>query len=223
MLGPVMRQRGFTLVEMMIGLAIGLFIVGSATGLLTARLREHKAMLVEARLMQDLRTSVDIVTRDLRRSGYWGQATVAMRAASPASNPYLALAPAGAASDAVSFQMSRDEVENNRLDDNEQFGFRLRRGALDMLIGSGGWQALTDAGTMNVTAFTVTPSVREQSLAELCDKPCPAGTPTCGPMLQQRSLAISITARASADSRVVRTLTSAVTLRNDAIAGACPA
>ncbi len=223
MLGPVMRQRGFTLVELMIGLAVGLLIVGSASGLLAARLREHKAMLVEARLMQDLRTSMDIVTRDLRRSGYWGRATAAMNAASPASNPYVALAPMAAASDAVSFQLSRDDAENNKLDDNEQFGFRLRKGVLDMLIGSGSWQALTDAGTMNVTTFTVTPTVREQALMELCDKPCPAGMAACGPALQQRSLAVSITARASADSRIVRTLTSEVTLRNDAIAGACPA
>jgi len=219
-----MQQRGFTLVELMIGLAVGLFVVGSASGLLAARLREHKAMLVEARLMQDLRTSMDIVTRDLRRTGYWGQATAAMHAASPASNPYLSLAPASAASDAVSFQLSRDEVENNRLDDNEQFGFRLRKGVLDMLIGSGSWQALTDAGTLNVTAFTVTPTVREQALAtDLCDTPCPVGVAACGPTLQQRSLAVSITARAGADSRIVRTLTSEVRLRNDAIAGACPA
>ena len=223
MLGPVMRQRGFTLVELMIGLAVGLFIVGAASGLLAARLREHKAMLVEARLMQDLRTSMDIVMRDLRRSGYWGEASAAMRAGSPSSNPYLAPAPASAASDAVSFQLSRDDVENNKLDDNEQFGFRLRKGVLDMLIGGGSWQALNDAGTMTVTAFTVTPTVRDQALADLCDTPCPVGVVACGPTLQQRSLAVSITARAGADSRIVRTLTGEVKLRNDAIAGACPA
>ena len=67
------------------------------------------------------------------------------------------------------------------------------------------------------------PTLREQALADLCDQPCPAGAASCGPTLQQRSLAVAITARATADSRVIRTLTSEVRLRNDAITGACPA
>ena len=41
---------------------------------------------------------------------------------------------------------------------NEQFGFRLRNGALEMQLGAGNWQALTDSGTVTVTAFSATPS-----------------------------------------------------------------
>lgn len=223
MLGPVTRERGFTLVELMVGLAVGLLVVAAAAVLLASRIREHRTMLVEARLMQDLRTSMDIITRDLRRAGYWGGAAAAMRATSAASNPYLALTPASAASDAVRFQLSRDTTENNMLDDNEAFGFRLRKGGIDMLIGGGSWQALTDAQTMTIVSFQVTPSTHEEPLTDFCERPCDASTASCGPTLLRRSLAVAITARAAADARIVRTLTSRVMLRNDAINGACPA
>ncbi len=223
----IRRERGLSLIEMMIGLAIGLLVIAVAAAMLVGRIREHRALLVEARLMQDLRTSMDIVTRDLRRAGFWGDATAAMRATSTtsagAANPYTALSPVSDASDTVSFQLSRDASENNVVDDNEQFGFRLRKGVIEMLIGDGGWQALTDAGTMFVVSFEVVPSLQQTSLSDACIKPCDVSSAVCGPVQQVRNLAVAITARASADSKVVRSLTSQVRLRNDVILGACPA
>jgi len=51
-------QRGLSIVEMLIGLALGLFIVAAGLTLLASNLREHRAVpvLLEARLMQDLCT-----------------------------------------------------------------------------------------------------------------------------------------------------------------------
>lgn len=232
MLGPLniaARQRGLSLVELMIGLAIGLFIVAAAATLLVARLQEHRASLLEARLTQDLRACADLVTRDLRRAGYWGDATAAMSAsdgASSVANPYAALTvstPSAAASEVVGFRFSRDATENNLLDANEQFGFRLRNGVIEMQLGSGSWQAMTDPATMTVTAFGVVPATQEIDLEGVCDKPCPASAVACGPKQQIRSLAVVITARANADPRLVRSVRDAVRLRNDAIAGRCPA
>jgi type IV pilus assembly protein PilW len=217
------RMRGLTLVELMIGLAVGLFIVAVATALLVNRLREHQLTLIEGRLLQDLRTSADVVTRDLRRAGYWGDATVVLsQTGQPRiENPYNALAPASAASDAVSFRFSRDTVENHTVDSNEQFGFRLRRGVLEMLLGGSGWQAMTDSGTMVVTAFSVTPLVQEIALQGVCEQTCSSAS--CSPTQQVRSLGISITGRSAADARVLRTVRINVRLRNDAVSGACPA
>ncbi|HEY0856044.1 MAG TPA: prepilin-type N-terminal cleavage/methylation domain-containing protein [Albitalea sp.] len=219
------RQRGLSLVELMIGLAIGLFIVATATSLLLDRIREHRALLIESRLMQDLRTAADLVSRDLRRAGYWGESTAGLPrgGAAAAANPYTALAPAAAASDAVSFRFSRDAGENHAVDGNEQFGFRLRRGVIEMLLGSGNWQALTDSGTMIVTAFSVTPRVDEITLQALCEKACAAGAADCPPKQQLRSFGVAITGRSSADAGVVRGVRSQVRLRNDVIVGACPA
>ncbi|RQP24959.1 PulJ/GspJ family protein [Piscinibacter terrae] len=221
MLGPVTRQRGFTLVEVMVGLVVGLLVVVAAAALLATHLREHRSMLVEARLMQDLRTSTDIIVRDVRRSGYWGNARTALRPGMAASNPYVALSPASASAEAVSFQLSRDATENDTLDDNERFGFRLRHGVIEMLIGGGSWQALTDAGTLEVLSFQVSAESQVQSLRDACERPCDLAVAACGPVIEQRKLTIAITARAVVDHQVVRTLTSQARIRNDVVSGAC--
>lgn len=216
-------QQGLSLVEMMVGMALGLVIVGTAMTLLVGRIHEHRAMLVEARLMQDLRTSVELISRDLRRAGYWGAAGEAMRSAASTANPYLALAPASAASDAIAFRFSRDEKENHVVDTKEQFGFRLRGGTIQMLIGDGSWQALTDAGTMTVTELSFTPTVQELPLEAECEAICPPGVSSCRPVQQLRSVSVTVTARAVSDRAVVRSLHSQVRLRNDALLGRCAA
>jgi len=106
-------QRGLSIVEMLIGLALGLFIVAAGLTLLASNLREHRAVpvLLEARLMQDLCTAADLIVRDLRRAGYWSDATAGVwrtGASSVIANPYGAIAPQAATSDAVSFRFSRD-------------------------------------------------------------------------------------------------------------------
>jgi type IV pilus assembly protein PilW len=220
------HQRGLTLVGLMIGMALGLFVVACAAALLVTRIREHRALLIESRLMQDLRTSTDLVARDLRRAGYWGDATAAIAwagAGGVIANPYAAVSPGAAASDAVSLAYSRDAVENEMVDSNEQFGFQLRHGVIRMQLGHGNWQALTDADTMQVTTFSITPEVQEIPLQDFCDKPCPSGTANCPPLQQVRSFAVVITGQATADSSVVRSVRSQARLRNDRIVGACPA
>jgi len=219
-------QRGLSMVELLVGVAIGLFIAASAATLLASNLRENRNLLIESRLMQDLRTAADVVTRDLRRSGYWGAATDGIwtpGAVAVTANPYQALAPNHAASDVVSFRFSRDVTENNVVDSNEQFGFRLRRGAVELQLGDGNWQALTDPGTVVVTTFSVTPHTDSVSLAAMCALPCPAGgAASCPPTQQVRSLVVTIAGRAAADAAVNRSISTSVRLRNDPVSGACP-
>ena len=219
-------QRGLSIVELLVGVVIALFIAAAGAMLLASHLRENRALLLEARLMQDLRTAADLVTRDLRRAGHWGAAVDGVWASgtgSVAANPYAAVAPATAASDAARFSYSRDAAENGAVDSNEQFGFRLRTGAIEIQLGAGNWQALTDAGTLTITQFDVAPSVRNVSLAGFCSTPCPPGAAACPPQQQVRSLALVITGRLVADPAVVRSVRSAVRLRNDAVVGACAA
>ena len=218
-------QRGLSLVELLVGVAIALFIAATGATLLAGNLRENRNLLLEARLMQDLRTATDVISRDLRRAGYWGASADGLwSAAAPgvAANPYVALAPGAAASDAVSFRYSRDAIENNLVDSNEQFGFRLRNRVIEMLLGAGNWQALTDAGTLDITEFSITPGVQQIDLRAYCTQPCPVGSMTCPPRQQVRNLAVVVTGRSNTDASVTRSLHSNVRLRNDAVSGACP-
>ena len=219
-------MRGVSMVELLVAMAVGLLITAGGVILLTGSLRENRSLLLEARLMQDLRTASDMVARNLRRAGAWGAASAGVwtpGATALITNPYTALAPSAAASDAVSFQFSRDAVENHGVDSNEQFGFRLRAGVLEMRLGGAGWQAMTDANVVTVTRFDITPSVQTISLAGNCAKPCPAGSATCPPQQWVRSFAIQLNARSVADASVLRNVQTSVRLRNDAVVGACAA
>ena len=216
--------RGLSMVELLIGIAVGLLIAAAAASFLASNLRESRALLLETRLMQDLRTAADLITRELRRAGYWAAATEGIWSAGAGvvrQNPYAAVVPSAAASDSVSFAFSRDALENDLVDTNEQFGFRLRNGAIEMLLGAANWQALTDSTTLTVTAFSVTPTVQEVSLGAACARECAPGSTSCPPRVSVRSLALQLSGRSATDPNVVRTVRSHVRLRNDPLAGAC--
>ncbi|MBE2243404.1 MAG: prepilin-type N-terminal cleavage/methylation domain-containing protein [Burkholderiaceae bacterium] len=221
---PLAARRGFTLVELLVGLALALLVVAGGGALLTSQIRDHRALVLEARLMQDLRTAADLVARDLRRAGYWGDAGAGVWSAdaAPRDNPYAALAPDDAASDAASLRYSRDTAENHVVDSNEQFGFRLRNRAIEIQLGSGNWQALTDATLLAVTEFVITPQTEVMALGADCPTPCPDESESC-PRQRLASFALDIRAHALADAAVSRTVRALVRVRNDATAGTCPA
>lgn len=218
--------RGLSMVELMVGLAVGLLIAAGGVLLFTGHLRENRSLLLEARLMQDLRTASDMVSRNLRRAGAWGGSSDGIwtrGATAITANPYASVSPDAAASDAVSFQFSRDASENHAVDSNEQFGFRLRTGVLEMRLGGAGWQAMTDANVLTITQFNATPQVQWISLEGGCAKPCPAASATCPPRQAVRSFALRIAGRSASDAAVVRSVESTVRLRNDPVTGACTA
>jgi len=221
---PVGARRtaaGFSLVELMVALTLGLFVILAGLMLVSAHVRENRALVHESRLVQDLRSAADLVTRSARRAGYWGDAAagVAQGTSAPRANPYVSLTDAP---EHVDYAFSRDATENHVVDTNELHGFRLQKGVIEMKLGGGGWQAVTDRGTLLVTAFEVVPSVQERALGSLCITACSPGDPHCPPRHHVRSLAVHISAQSAADPSVMRSITSEVRLRNDAVVGVCP-
>lgn len=212
------------MIELLVSTAIALFIVATGTYLLAANVGENRNLLLEARLMQDLRTAADVISRDLRRAGYWAAAADGLQPADASTlvtNPYTAMSSGSAVSDTVEFRYSRDETENNLVDTNEQFGFRLRNAAIEIQLGTGNWQALTDTQTMRVTEFKVAPAIQDISLQALCSTDCVAGSSVCPPHQQVRSFDVVLSGTLAGDARVFRTLRSSVRLRNDPVIGSC--
>jgi prepilin peptidase dependent protein B len=215
-------QRGLSLVETLVGIAITLVVVAGALKMFVGHLEGNRRLLLEARLHQDLRAASDLIARDLRRAGYWQQAS--QGTSWPAQpNPYRAMTPSGTASAALtSYSYSRDATENNSLDSNESFGLRLSAGALQLLEGSGGWQQLTDAGTVLVTSLAITPQTRSIDLGHLCSPVCTSADPAC-PRLNLRHYDIVIQGRATSDASVTREVRESVRVRNDELPTiACP-
>ncbi len=218
-------QRGLTLIDMMIGLALGLFVISNGLLLLASHLNENRLLVLEARLMQDLRTAAGAITRDLRRAGYWGEANAALKAhGATRSNPYQTITLAAAVTDGLRLRYSRDLSENHVVDGNEEFGFRLRNNAIDTLLG-GGWQTLTDPATIRVTSLQMKPTASEIEQVALCETPCPPAGPgasICPPRIQVRHFVIEISGESPIDPTIRRTLQASARVRNDAMVGACP-
>lgn len=61
-------QRGLTLVELMVGMAVALLLTAIALVAMSQHLRENHRLLLEARLTQDLQATMDLISRDLRRA-----------------------------------------------------------------------------------------------------------------------------------------------------------
>ena len=218
--------RGLSIVELMVGVVVGLFVVAGALAMSAGNMDKSRRLLADVRFNQDLRVAVDLITRDLRRAGYWGDAITGTQAigatSATAQNPY-----AGASVSAdgdLQYRFSRDAAENNALDANEQFGFRIRDGALQMRSDADGWKDVTDTKVMTVAAdgLRIVPVETVVTLGHLCPRPCNAGTPNC-PTTTVRSYAVTLTATPAADPTAVRDLRTTVRLRNDQLSGRCPA
>lgn len=222
------RQAGLSLPEFMVGIVIGLFVVAGAIAMLVSNLHNSRRMLIEARVNQDLRAAADVVAREVRRAGFWENAiagtvtTATSQATTP--NPNAAVS-ADAGNSTITYSIARDTASgraatDNALDADEQFGFRLNGGVLEMQVAQGSWQPLTDPSIVTVDNFALTPTETVLDIRSACAKPC-VGT-TC-PTVTVRSYAIALRGTATHDSSVSRTLLERVRVRNDAMAGTCPA
>lgn len=220
---------GLGLVEILVALALGLFIVAAAIGLLLSQLREQHRRLTETRLRQELRAALVLVEHDLRRAGHWGDPAAGVwrigMAPPPRANPYSAVTPDGNTSaSSLAYTYTRDASENHVVDAAERFGLRLNSGsgAVELRLGDT-WQAVTDPQVARFTALSVTASADELSLADRCSLPCPSGSSDCPPRLTLRQLQVSLVAQAIALPALVARQQRVVHLPTDAQRGQCPA
>jgi prepilin peptidase dependent protein B len=216
-------QRGLSMVELMVGVAVGLFVVAGATLVVSNQLGDNRRLMLETQIQQDLRAAADLIARDLRRAGYWSSAASGVWHAGATvvnPNPYTTVhgVVSGTPASAVQFDYARDT--NDTVDiPTERSGFRLSSGVIQMFTG-GAWQALTDATTLRITKFEVELNSRDIELA--CFNPC-AGAPSCPPTQTVRDITVVIEGAAVHDPTVRRGAQSNARLRNDVVQGACPA
>lgn len=222
------RQRGVSLIEMMVGVVVGLFIIGGALALFATSAVGSRRTVADARVQQDLRNIADLVARDLRRAGYWGNSQAGTKAVSASStvttpNPYSTIDRTESSTEgAFSYAFSRDTTEDNAKGDNESFGFSVTAaGELQMQTSNGTVSTLNDVGYTKVTAFSVTDnSPAAIWLGYRCETVKPIGSPET-PYVFVRRYDISITGQSALDSNVVRTLKTTVRVRNDRVEGNC--
>ena len=210
------RQRGMSLVELMVGVTVGLFIVAAAVTLVAGQLADNRKLTRELQVQQDLRATGDIITRQLRRAGYAG----VFDAQNGITTPDGATAqpnPKGGVTTSAGFEQVDFRYFYNPADVHA-YGYRLEGGMIRArLSGSDAWQPLTDPNSVTITDFAVTPGPGLRTRMP-CLAPCPApseGTSTCWPELVVREYDIFIRGHAVGDPQTVREIRSRVRLRND--------
>ncbi len=234
-------QRGLSIVELMVGVTIGLLVVAAAAVMMSGQLVENRRLLVEAQIQQDLRAASDIITRDLRRSGYLAEVSVPLGSfnasiggrPAPSSLQTLdsisATAVTGGTpvvsvpnllhdrlvvSSGCGQQVRFAYVASESGSLRPDFGYDLSGGVLRSRV-AGTQPVLTDSNTMNVTDFCVTVSAPTSERLP-CPKLCTGNTTSCWPEYKVRTVSFTIKAEGrGVNSNIKREVTSTVRLRND--------
>ena len=222
-------QRGMSLVELMVGITIGLFIVAAATLMVGNQLSDNRRLLLETQLQQDMRATMDIMTRQIRRAGIWSDAYSLTVLATPDGRPgNLAPDPDSANRFVISVGTSNSQILFNywlNPQDKEAWGFKLEDGSVKTRLSRAGWQELTDGNTMRIIALNIG-SVRAggrgkpkngDPITLPCPNLCPNGTASCWPKVQLREVVVSITGQSKSDASVTRQLASSIRIRNDIV------
>lgn len=150
---PKVTQRGETLIGLLVGLSVGLVVLAAGSAMLANHLRGHRMALQDSHLHHDLRSAMDWMARELRKTQYTAQAWKT-RAPSVCDDAFCSgwqdLRIEG---DWIDFSYDRDH--NGKKDDDECMGFRLSGTTLHARRScKGDWQAITDNANLKITALS---------------------------------------------------------------------
>ena len=143
-------QKGMSLIELMISIALGLLIVVAATAMTVKSLVMNTDTLASAKLNQDIDSVTQVMVNDIRRAGF----TNALFKYDDFEDLNIV------SSSCVLY--SYDANEDGVKDDNEKFGFKLNGSEVEMRttctgVGcaidcdAGTWVALTDNAVTTIT------------------------------------------------------------------------
>ncbi|WP_157670951.1 PilW family protein [Chitinibacter sp. GC72] len=232
----MLKNKGFTLVELLISTAIGLLILFGVLTMFIVNLSTSRQQTDQIKLTQQLRSTMDIMSSEIRRAGYWANAKNQI-ANSPAptanTNPFYTID----TSDPTCIVFAYDQNTNGTLQSNEIFGFKYENGTILVRIistdteincsSSTGWQAITDPNKINVTGLTFSLNSQTCYRTNGATNAGCIGTATNSvgvakgattpitAKLESRAVIISIFAELVNDSKVQGELIEEVRIRND--------
>ncbi len=172
LMGQRGRQIGLTLIELMIGIVVGSIVLGAVIAVYASTIRGSNTALRTARLNQELRSTMDLLVREIRRAGFngWNAAgTIELST----NNAFAKRGVGGGQTDlrvlnngtCILFTYDLAPWDNTTPPANstEYMGFRINNGAVQMRKGGSStndcsiapeWEALTDSNAVTITALT---------------------------------------------------------------------
>jgi prepilin-type N-terminal cleavage/methylation domain-containing protein len=236
--------RGFSLIELMIAMVAGLIVIGAVLAFALASFRANAEYVQSTRLNQELRNSLDLVSRELRRAGYddaalamLGSGTISalagldlpvdsqIDAGPPATYSCVIYAYDRAGGTAGALDVANGEVRGLRLGEREINGRLV--GVLEYAESSGATQPACDGDEPDYSTFPVAcssstwcplsdPSTINITAFVLADRRALVGS-TAGEQLQTRYLDVEITGEALGSADYTRTVRSSIRVRSDCV------
>ena len=150
--------RGFSLVELMVSMLAGLIVLGAAVVFSVTSMRAYSENILSSKLTQELRTSMNLVVRELRRAGHDSTSVTRVLTTTSASS-FDDFAVDG---DCITYEYDR-QVGGDGPDATEVRGFRLNEdtGTLQLNASSDAidcdddadWEDITDPEVVTITKF----------------------------------------------------------------------
>lgn len=217
------KQLGLSLVELMVSITIGLFIALGITTLLANNLRSNTQLAAANRLQQEVRNVMSIMTRDIRRAGFW---TVSENSVGIQLdiNPFDSITITGSC---ILYSYDLDSSNsssptNGSNGTNELFGFKMDSGSiLTRIRGSNHtcqsgsdsiWEPLTDPSLTNFSTLNLN---LDSELATGTSPNVFYATGSTGANIFRRTINITLTACLRTDNSVCHTISEKVRVEND--------
>lgn len=208
--------KGFSLVELMVALVISAFLLTALVAVFVANVKQYDNVININRLNQQLETVLTLMTDDIRRAGYWSNAS-SLVGTNTNTNPFMAVGTdisVNGANNCILFTYDHNGTGTlpsiSSASDDDRYGYQLSGGAIQVrppgasfACGATDWENATDTNIINITALTFTLN---------------SSTVTTGPASQGitvRSVNISVTGQLVSDATVSKTLTQTVKIEND--------
>ncbi|MGV0960524.1 MAG: hypothetical protein ACOYB1_11880 [Limnohabitans sp.] len=149
----VHRQRGETLVGLMVGLGLGLLVLAAGTQMLAHILRGHRWQLQDSHVHHDVRAAMRTITRDLRQAQAIADAW--QHRTTTTCQDAFCNGPEDFSINADRIHFSLDRNHNGQQDNNECLGFRLGHGEIKARTSCDPevWTSISDAGSVNFTGL----------------------------------------------------------------------
>jgi type IV pilus assembly protein PilW len=221
--GRARFQAGFTLMETMISLALSLVVTSAMVALMANSLGSTSRIIQMTQLTDQLRNTMSMLTRDIRRANYSANAAYCYAnadcGADGSANQFADVTFAG--NTCFTFGLDRDW--NGSAAEDDAGGFRRVTsggvGVIEMWVGDNApdcsanndadWVAVTDPDFVNITVFS----------ADDDDSFSASFTGEAGSTITQRTrqVQVQIEGNLVRDNRISRRIEDVIKLRNDMI------
>lgn len=220
-------QKGLSLVELMVGITVGLVVMTGVTTFFVDYLQNNRQLIQMARLDQEMRTAMDIVARDIKRMGYKRDVhldilNLTEESSSRTATLPIFLNPQANISDSESeINFWYDENSDNTLNTGattEEHGYQIASNALQRRSGNT-WQDITDPSITQITGFNLTRTYRCIDIDG--DGPASCGGTPVTPSASEdgayfvTEIAVTLSGRLTSNNAITRTLNERVRVRAD--------